>query len=83
MRTSTFASGDALANLVDRARENCGAAVGLIVAIHGRDHGVAQAHSLDGFGYALGLVFVRRAQRLAGWARRRIRTRACRYCRES
>ena len=60
-----FAAGDAFANLRDRARENCGAAVGLIVAIHGSDDGVAQAHALDGFGDALGLVFFGRAERLA------------------
>ena len=59
------AAGNALANLRDGARENCGAAVGLIVAIHRRDHGVAQAHSLDGFGHALRLVFIGRAERLA------------------
>src|SRR5579862_4415764 len=61
------AAGDAFANLRDGVGENCGAAVGLIVAIHRSDDRVAQAHALDGFGDALRLVFLRRAQRLATW----------------
>ena len=60
-----FASGDARANFGDSASEDGGTAVGLIVAIHGSDDGVAQAHSGDRFGDAFGLVFSGRAERFA------------------
>lgn len=60
-----FASWDARANFRDGARKDGGTAVGLIVAIHGSDDGVAQSHSGDGFGDAFGLVFGGRAERFA------------------
>ena len=60
-----FASGDARANFRDGAREDGGATVGLIVAIHGSDDSVTQAHSCDSFSDALRLVFGGRAERFA------------------
>ncbi len=60
-----FASGDAIANFFDGARENVRAAVFLIVAIHGSDDRVAQTHARDGFGDAQRLFFIRRADGLA------------------
>ena len=39
------AAGDAGADLANRGREDPGAAVRLVVAVHGRDHGVPQAHA--------------------------------------
>jgi hypothetical protein len=58
------AAGDTFADAPDGACENRGAAVGLVVAIHGSDDGVAQAHSFNGFGDALGFVFFRRTEGL-------------------
>ena len=60
-----FAAGNAAANFLDGAGENCGAAVGLVVAIDAGDDGVAQAHAGDGFGDTQWFVFIRRADRLA------------------
>ncbi len=72
-----FAIGNALANLGDRARENRRASVMLVVAIHGRDHRVAQSHPLDRLGHAPGLVFFRRPEWFAARHRAKsARTRA-------
>ena len=60
-----LASRDARANLRDGAGEDGGAAVGLVIAVDGRDDGIAQNHAGDGFGDALGFVFSRGAERLA------------------
>ena len=67
MRTSTLQPGTRSRIMRDGAGENCGAAVGLIVAIHGSDDSVAQAHAFDGFGDAVGFVFFGRAEGLAAW----------------
>ena len=61
-----LAGRNAPANLLDGAGEDMRAAVGLVVAVHGSDHGVAQAHARGGFGHAVGLVLIRRAGGLAG-----------------
>ena len=59
------ATRDAPANFFNGAGKNSGSTVGLVVAIHGSDDGIAQAHLLDGFGNAQRLVFLGRANRLA------------------
>src|SRR5207237_4448434 len=60
-----LAARHSIANLLDGACENVGAAVGLVVAIHAGDHGMAQAHLCHRIGHAIGLIFIRRTNRLA------------------
>ncbi len=61
-----LAAGETMANLLNRAGEDAGAAVRLIVAIDTGNHGVAQAHAGGSFGDADGFFFIGGADRFAG-----------------
>jgi len=61
-----FAARNAAANFRDGAGEDGGAAVGLVIAIDARDYGISKAHAGDCFGDAVRLLFIGRADRLAG-----------------
>src|SRR5712671_93416 len=60
-----FTTWNARTNFGNGARKNTRAAIGLIVAIDGRHHRVAQTHELRRFGHALRLLLVRRRSGLA------------------
>ena len=62
-----LAAGDALANFLNGAGEDAGAAVGLVIAIDAGDDRIAQTHARGSFGDTEGLFFVRWSSGFAGW----------------